>query len=453
MAIYLESFLDEHPDAVYLFTPDDNKKAPERLKDQYTGKLKRYIWTHPDFVSLAPADSVVGDIASHSGRKCPAEYAANCGAATNAVEIRGRWKGQKGGRVVFRYINVQQLYEDAEVAGILCLGGPVMYVVKEGLTQITTPWLHEHVVPNIARRFATDRRFIRVMALPLLFICMSEIERVHVPPAIRQRVRDAYSALGVEVEQPVRKIPLLIDRGMGGVLRIDPVDLPPDEPAPGMPVTEAPAQGVVASGVRRRARMANDVSESLLVRMNRLENSFSQSTVSTATQLTEMRCHMTSQFRVVNANLRGFGGTIQGALVRQAMNGTPRNPPVPRAAATAAAAAADSAQDSAPPTLVNNPRTVMELWREFKFGINGRKAAERWTRKERNQDRRTKQKYWRRNHVWHVLDHLVRGGRTAERAVLELRRVYGFKSSVSKVIEALVKDKKRFPGGIHPNLA
>lgn len=28
-------------------------------------------------------------------------------------------------------------------------------------------------------------------------------------------------------------------------------------------------------------------------------------------------------------------------------------------------------------------------------------------------DRRTKQKYWRRNHVWSVLDHLVRDGWTA----------------------------------------
>jgi len=66
----------------------------------------------------------------------------------NEVEIRGRWKGQKGGRVVFLYINVQQLYEDARVANLLCCGGPVQYTIKEVIQDIDD-WLFEHVVPNI----------------------------------------------------------------------------------------------------------------------------------------------------------------------------------------------------------------------------------------------------------------------------------------------------------------
>jgi len=129
MSIYLETYLELNPTSKYLFTADDNVKAPERLKSTFTNNLRDKVWKKQQFKDLAPEDSKEGDIASHSGRKCPAEYATNCGGSTNAVEIRGRWKGQKGGRVVFRYINVQQLYEDAEIAGLLCLGGHWMVLL------------------------------------------------------------------------------------------------------------------------------------------------------------------------------------------------------------------------------------------------------------------------------------------------------------------------------------
>ena len=83
--------------------------------------------------------------------KNPAEYATHCGCSFNEVKICGRWKGQKGGQVVFRYISIQQLYEDAKVAGTICIDGPVKYVVKDGITDITNEWLFEHVVPTIRR--------------------------------------------------------------------------------------------------------------------------------------------------------------------------------------------------------------------------------------------------------------------------------------------------------------
>ena len=42
-------------------------------------------------------------------------------------------------------------------------------------------------------------------------------------------------------------------------------------------------------------------------------------------------------------------------------------------------------------TLSNNPRSLHLLWQEYKFGINGRKPAERFNREERNKkETRTK---------------------------------------------------------------
>jgi hypothetical protein len=75
----------------------------------------------------------------------------NCGCSADEVEIRGRWK-QRGGRVVFRYIDVKQLYHDTNVVAVLCcVGGPVKYrLVKEGLdATITSEWLWQHVIPKI----------------------------------------------------------------------------------------------------------------------------------------------------------------------------------------------------------------------------------------------------------------------------------------------------------------
>ena len=78
--------------------------------------------------------------------------------------------------------------------------------------------------------------------------------------------------------------------------------------------------------------------------------------------------------------------------------------------------------------------------------------AERFTVLQRTADRATKQKYWRRNHVWQTMAQLVRGGRTAERAAIEIYRVYGHGTSVTKIIEAMIRDKRLYPGGVHPSL-
>ena len=213
MSIYLESFLEMFPNSKYLFTEDDNKKAPCRLKSTYTNALREKVWRKQAFIKLAPeagpidANMYPTDIASHSSCKCPVEYATNSGASSNEVEIRGRWKGQKGGRVVFRYINVQQLYEDVRVASLLCRGEPVQYTIKEGV-QITDDWLFEHVVPNIRRRFPNDAMLFRVMALSLLYICLQHNEEIYVPAPLRNRVKDTYTDLGLAVEEPIQKMTL-----------------------------------------------------------------------------------------------------------------------------------------------------------------------------------------------------------------------------------------------------
>ena len=150
MSTFFKTFLGRHPGSKYLFTEDDDEKGPDRLKGNFSRCLRDTIWRKEDFIDLAPEVSPLGskywpsDIGTHSNLKCPAEYAANRGAHIhiNEMEIHGRWKGQKGGRVVFRYVNIQQEYEDAKVAALLCRGGVVRYKVKDTVADaVLDAWL------------------------------------------------------------------------------------------------------------------------------------------------------------------------------------------------------------------------------------------------------------------------------------------------------------------------
>ena len=103
MSVFIESFLERHPNSKYLFTEDDNAKGPNRLKAKYSKVLRDEVWRKPEFIDLAPEAAPLDshgwptNIGTHSGRKCPPEYGAKCGADTVEIEIRGRWKGQNGG--------------------------------------------------------------------------------------------------------------------------------------------------------------------------------------------------------------------------------------------------------------------------------------------------------------------------------------------------------------------
>ena len=439
MSIYMESFLERHPNAKYLFTDDDDAKGPSRLKSAYSAALREDVWRKKEFIDLAPEASPLDkhgwptNIGTHSGRKCPAEYAANCGAHTVEIEIRGRWKGQKGGRVVFRYINIQQAFEDAKVAALLCRGGAIRYKLKDGvLTVITDAWLFEHVVPNVHRRFPTDARLCRVLGLSLLYICLRSNEEVVIPDALCDRVKAAYAALGLEEVEPVEKVQLHVYRMPNGTFGIS---------------DTVPTGDSTAGPQGPGAPMTSEMGQTILVRIGAVEQQLVRSNLNVMNGVSESRAENRRLWRVTNNNVRAFGGRIQGAFVRQRES----NRGVSLVGEDADEDELVPLQEVTPATLSNNPRSLHLLWQEYKFGINGRKPAEQFTLEERNMPA-TKQKYYRRNLVWQTMARLVRGGLTAEIAIGRLHSVYGYDSSTSKIMTTMVRDKRRYPGGMHPNL-
>ena len=167
----------------------------------------------------------------------------------------------------------------------------------------------------------------------------------------------------------------------------------------------------------------------------------------------ESRAENRKLARIVNNNIRAYGGTIQGSLVRQRASN--------RAVSLAAVNEADRdeadqeglapMEEVTPATLSNNSRSLSLLWQEYKFGINGRKPAEQFTKAERN-SKPNKQKYYRRNMIWKTIARLVREGLTAEVAIERIHGAYGYGTSPTVIMWEMIKDKRRRPDGIHPNL-
>jgi hypothetical protein len=172
LAGYLESLFECHwGNARFLFGERNDNDEPTRSNNNYSNALKAQ-WKKDEFKELA--SQVCGGIGTHSVRKFGATWAAEHGCTPQDMEMRGRWKGDKSGRVVNLYINVKQLPTDGKVAGVLCVGQPVKYKLKAG-SGVTRNWLLTPVVPGIRDHYDTDsnNRIADVLALPLLYACLN----------------------------------------------------------------------------------------------------------------------------------------------------------------------------------------------------------------------------------------------------------------------------------------
>ena len=100
----------------------------------------------------------------------------------------------------------------------------------------------------------------------------------------------------------------------------------------------------------------------------------------------------------------------------------------------------DDPEDSTVPyeaTLSSCPRILFELWQEYEFGLQGKKAAKRFTSRERG---RVKYKYHRRKVKWDTILRLLGRGHSIHTGVGEIERVYGEGKTVSTYINLLRHD-------------
>ena len=86
------------------------------------------------------------------------------------------------------------------------------------------------------------------------------------------------------------------------------------------------------------------------------------------------------------------------------------------------------------------PRDLYCLWKEYEFGLDGKKPAKDYTAVERGQ---CKYAYSRRKCFWEVIEKLIRRGYTSDTACDKVYSIYGRNSSVTKVLLAIRKDRQQ----------
>ncbi|KAI2493261.1 hypothetical protein MHU86_21298 [Fragilaria crotonensis] len=379
----------------------DGKGNP--TKSQYRSRIQKEVWLHEDFKRLADEDDEDG-VGTHSYRKFPSTYARSNGCSPDEIEIRGRWK-QQGQRVVFRYIDVKQLFIDAKVAAALCIGGPIKYELSVDVE-----------MKSFRRNF---------------LLCCRESS-------------NAWEALRLQAavanNNPVHRVPLHVYR-INDTLCIDPVVVQREEGgAPGVPATNAGGHG-------NQQQRDNDSYQALLIQLQHQRQQMTGMEQRIDGSLNSFRTWTRSQFTIINNNIRRFGGSIQGGLARQ----DPAQALERRAAANQQMDAVENEIGGGYyVSLSPAPKTLYELHTEWQFGIGGRKPARLWNLRERaKRAGGVKQKFYRRSVVWKLINGLVNRGCHVQEAIHMIKEAYGHNCTVSQYIDKIIKDRQN---GGHPNL-
>ena len=91
-------------------------------------------------------------------------------------------------------------------------------------------------------------------------------------------------------------------------------------------------------------------------------------------------------------------------------------------------------------TLSKHPKDLYSLWQEYQFGIEGRKAARKFSIKERGRNPFT---YNRRKIVWDKILELIRHGHSHLTAIDQIYETYGRDATVTTIINRLRSDRIR----------
>jgi hypothetical protein len=490
LACYLESRLSSTVGNRFLFCDGEDDLAPDRLNARYY-RVLRACWRNPDFQQLLRLTR--GSIGTHSLRKFPSTYCAEQGAAQREVEICGRWKGAGGGRIVNRYISVDQLPTDAKLAGMLCVGGPVKYKVKDDAGNITEEFLTTTVVPAIHSFFSQEEsnHIAAVLAPVLLYAChVPELSHL-ILPAVRQRVVEGYRAIAAPDKpadyNPVEKIPLHIYRIENQVNIEEMVPMAGDRAG-----ADGPRLFDAASHQANRENM-----QSLMLQVHQIRISQQQHQQQTTGNFTALRQYCSTQFGIINNKMgryfqlptrplqmhrpHRFGGIgapagmyrraqpmpQQGRQQQQQQQGQQgqqgQQVPTNVGNTNNGDTANDAPQEQHPPqgaplrpmdfldpyAKLGKPKSLLELWHEYIHGAQGgtMKPAKDFTPAERG---RCRHKYCRRKAFWDVMIKLINTEYDELTAIQKIEQCYGSNLPVTKMLDKLLVKARR--EGYHANL-
>ena len=258
--------------------------------------------------------------------------------------------------------------------------------------------MESNVVPNIAHRFPDDTKFVRTMGLALLcVVCEVDHFGLPVPAVIVSSVRNAYNNLELENKptQPVNRVPLrayqvdetvVIEDALAISIRRDDQEDVEAANANGLPIV---AQGGVEAMLQQ-----------ILVNQRLLAQQQIDMDARHQARHNELKEYCSKSFEQINRNIMRYGGTIHGAMARQEPS---RRQMAARDGFGNVRSGGTTTTTRRPtasmPELTKNISSLMELWMEWEFGIDGRKPAKLWTPSERG-NKQFKMIYQRRKQIW-----------------------------------------------------
>ena len=418
LSVYLELYVTSNTNPIYLFGEgDEGEQTVNRIKNSFSRSLCKFFREH----LLADAH-VLG---THSFRKYASTWARNCGCSEDEINGRGRWKQTR--RVVNRYLDVEQQFVDAKVQSVLCVGGPIKYVLVEG-SGITSAWYDQYVIPGIKEYFGNSNTISDVLALPLLFACMDVDLHLKLPLTLVTRIKNAYGEIRVlDVGlNPVKKVRLDINR-VQDQLFID-------------EIADDFVAGGLQAGVNNRQQNENNTN-TIMIQMQQIKQQMSTQYDFLQNNYNNLRTDINEKHQIIQKNIKRI-------LIQPPRQATPqqRLELAERDNIEEAAALFNEPFTQQIAELSKTPRSLFDLWTEYVYGIGGRKPAKDFTFTERG---KCKFKYCRRKVVWDCISRHVNAGYLAPTAIDRIYQCYGRSQTVSYIIVAMVKDKKT---GGHPNL-
>jgi len=386
--------------------------------------LERDVFSSPQFVKTNP-----GNIGSHSVKKRGTTCARASGCCKkDHVDYRARWKNWR--RQQDRYTENELLYPDAEVAGILCHGGPCEYAIKED-ANISNEWIVEHGTPNVSRVYGNGVAII--LGKALLWAIFANVEDcvIQIPREMKQRVQAAYRRImgrsqneNDHVTQPIQKYLLVISNMEEAVMITRAQNQRTSNAAQPDGVIEDHNMSVDGLSTILNQNKLDDLERNIIELKNSHEHNFQAMDERLERMERSIKRLMMMPFRMQAQPSITEPNTVMNEGLTNPV--ATRNPSV--------------ARPSFESSLVANPRDLYVLWQEYEFGVGGRKAAKLFTRSERG---KVKFKYSRRKIVWECIHRLIRSNYTADTAIDKIYEVYGRNTSVSIIINRMREDEKR----------
>lgn len=413
--------------------------TPKRVKDRASAALKRRVIDNAGFREifkstgrflLSGEKHKAARIGSHSFRKYAKTKARRSGICSkDEVDLRGRWKSDNS-KASAVYEDTHMPFPDAKVAFQLCHGGPIGYelIPTSGLTD---NWITENVTPNTSAVYG--QRMATVLGKALLWACCDGNAATIVDETMQQRIKSAFHATlhgGDANLNPVQKVGLVLSES-NGVAIIETCQLIRNQ-----------------SGNRDVTQMSSGVDARRLQMMENMMRTMQQSTINIQNTLVhEFEAHSTILRRMERLQRRMFAVPARATRVggeKTAIEdvGQGENP-----------RANDGRQDNnrgskvvKKDLLSSCPKDLNILWREYQFGLGGRKPAKQFTSAERGL---VSSIYSKRHKVWKLIEELIHKRGEDYRIIIDsIYAAYGH-VSVTDIIKNIQRDEKT---GGHPNL-